>query len=276
MKSKKYIQNLLIIIAVLLFVKPAVYSQETLRMNPKIQENKPLSFNIGLSYTNSIPLHDYSKDLLNSPHGFSFNASIKPKDFPLSFGLNLEYLFLNEQSYRNTYVSGTYADGWTSGITFPFNGQVGYGSFLYPDDIYHIINSIVPVSIYTRFHLFNNNYIQPYAEFSVGINTLYLFGIPSYKFDNSNVVNLRFYSYFLTYFYGISLGATINPNEIIAISNFFTDLRLNLNCRYTKGFQYKYMNYFLSGNQSSEQNIFIDAQKQIDFIFYSFGFEYQI
>jgi len=275
MKLEKLMLTLLTITAVLLCMKQVVFTQETIPLNPQVQDNKPFKFFVGLSYTNSIPLHDYSKELMNSPQGFNINAGIKPRDFPFSFGLNIEYLNLKDKFYRYTYEPGTYTDGWTSGISFPLSGYVGYYTFPNPDDIYHIMNTIVPVSIFARFQPINENYFQPYAEFSVGFNSLYLLGIPNYNFDNSSVVNLRFYSYFLTYFYGISLGATINPNEIIASSNIFSNMRLNINCRYTKGFQYNYMNYLLNEYQSSERYINIDAQRQIDFIFYSLGLQYQ-
>lgn len=54
-------------------------------------------------------------------------------DTPLSFGkLRLSYAVVGKDApiYATTtpFIPGTYGDGWTSGISFPFSGQVGYSA----------------------------------------------------------------------------------------------------------------------------------------------------
>ena len=265
---------------ILIFISEiGLFSQDNLLINSSLNENKPLNFYLGLSYTNSIPLHDYSRDLMHSPQGFSISVGMKPSAIPISFGINADCLFM-ENYYKgnqgNTNTS-TFADGWTSGISFPFVGNVGYGNYETPKDYYRSIKAIVPINVFARIESIKNIYFQPYAEISIGVNTQYVLGLPNIqgKF-NFLLERWEYEYYYLTYFYGLALGTTININDIIQTHAIISNLLLNFKFRYIKGIRsasiYRYAMFFEQGdNLLSTQK----EQSQIDLIFYSLGLEYQ-
>ncbi|MBI5324168.1 MAG: hypothetical protein HZB41_02625 [Ignavibacteriae bacterium] len=276
MKNKKYILNLLIIITVFISTISCLFPQATIPINPIVQVSKPIRFFAGLSYTNSIPLHDYSRDLMHSPKGFSIDAGIKPRDYPFSFGINVECLFLDNKNFKSSYVSGTYSDGWTSGISFPFYGNVGYGMKENSENYDKKRKIIVPVSVFAKFEPSLKKFFRPFIELSVGVNTQYVLGLPNIQSKfNILLERLEFEYYYLTYFYGLALGTNVYLNDIFQTPDIFSNLILNIKLRYIKGIRsasiYRYTNFF---EQEDILQYNQNEQGQIDFIFYSFGLEY--